>query len=143
LAAHPAVRDAAVVGVPDGALGQRVAGFVQMERGTRSIILKEILAGVAALLADYKVPESLEMVDAIPRNSLGKIVRKSLLAMISEPEGNDADRVAARSMKAPRCNDACATSTLPRNTPPYSNDTTSQRARPLSRSFAVGSNSLA
>jgi long-chain acyl-CoA synthetase len=143
LAAHPAVRDAAVVGVPDGALGQRVAGFVQMERGTRSIILKEILAGVAALLADYKVPESLEIVDAIPRNSLGKIDRKSLLAMISEPEGNDADRVAARSVKARRCNDACATSTLPRNTPPYSNDTTSQRVRPLSRSCAVGSNSLA
>jgi len=93
LTAHPAVRDAAVVGVPDGALGQRVTGFVQMERGTRSIILEEILAGVTALLADYKAPESLEMVDAIPRNSLGKIDRKSLLAMISEPESNDADRV--------------------------------------------------
>ena len=90
LTAHPAVRDAAVIGVPDGALGQRVAGFVQMERGT----LKEVLAGVTALLADYKAPESLEMVDAIPRNSLGKIDRKSLLAMISEPGSNDFDRVA-------------------------------------------------
>jgi acyl-CoA synthetase (AMP-forming)/AMP-acid ligase II len=94
LTAHPAVRDAAVVGVPDGALGQRVAGFVQMERGTRSIILQEILAGVAALLADYKAPESLEMIDAIPRNSLGKIDRKSLLALVSEPENDNADRVA-------------------------------------------------
>jgi long-chain acyl-CoA synthetase len=45
LTAHPAVRDAAVIGVPDGARGQRVAGFVQMERGTRGIILNEILAG--------------------------------------------------------------------------------------------------
>jgi acyl-CoA synthetase (AMP-forming)/AMP-acid ligase II len=72
----------------------RTAGFVQMERGTRGIILNEILAGVAALLADYKVPESLEMIDLIPRNSLGKIDRKSLLAMISKPEGNDADQVA-------------------------------------------------
>ncbi len=94
LTAHPAVRDAAVVGVPDGALGQRVAGFVQMERGTRSIVLEEILAGVTALLADYKAPGSLEIVDAIPRNSLGKIDRKSLLAMISKPENNDADRIA-------------------------------------------------
>ena len=65
-----------------------------MERGTRSVILKEILAGVTALLADYKAPESLEMIDAIPRNSLGKVDRKSLLAMVSEPENNDADRVA-------------------------------------------------
>jgi len=67
---------------------------VQMERGTRSIILQEILAGVAALLADYKAPESLEMIDAIPRNSLGKIDRKSLLALVSEPENDNADRVA-------------------------------------------------
>ena len=94
LTAHPAVRDAAVVGVPDPALGQRVAGFVQMERGTGGIILKEILVGVTALLADYKVPESLEMVDEILRNTLGKIDRESLLAMISKPEGYDADRVA-------------------------------------------------
>jgi acyl-CoA synthetase (AMP-forming)/AMP-acid ligase II len=65
-----------------------------MERGTRGIILKEILAGVTALLADYKVPESLEMVDEIPRNTLGKIDRESLRAMISKPEGYDADRVA-------------------------------------------------
>jgi acyl-CoA synthetase (AMP-forming)/AMP-acid ligase II len=94
LTAHPAVRDAAVVGVPDAVLGQRVAGFVQIERGTRGVILKELLAGVGALLADYKVPESLEMIDAIPRNGLGKIDRKSLLAKISEPEGYDADRIA-------------------------------------------------
>jgi acyl-coenzyme A synthetase/AMP-(fatty) acid ligase len=40
LMAHPAVRDAAVVGVPDAALGQQVAGFVQLERSTRGIILK-------------------------------------------------------------------------------------------------------
>jgi acyl-CoA synthetase (AMP-forming)/AMP-acid ligase II len=94
LMAHPAVLDAAVVGLPDAALGQRVAGFVQLERSTRGVILKEILAGVRALLADYKVPGSLEMVDEIPRNTLGKIDRKSLLAMISKPEGNNADRVA-------------------------------------------------
>ena len=94
LMAHPAVLDAAVVGLPDAALGQQVAGFVQLERSTRGVILKEILAGVRALLADYKVPGSLEMVDEIPRNTLGKIDRKSLLAMISKPEGNNADRVA-------------------------------------------------
>jgi acyl-CoA synthetase (AMP-forming)/AMP-acid ligase II len=94
LTAHPAVRDAAVVGVPDAALGQRVAGFVEMERGTRPIILNEILAGVTALLADYKVPERLEMVDVIPRNGLGKIDRKSLLAKISESTGNDGDWLA-------------------------------------------------
>jgi long-chain acyl-CoA synthetase len=65
-----------------------------MERGTRGIILKEILAGVTALIADYKVPETLEIVDAIPRNGEGKIDRKSLLAMVSRPEGSGADWMA-------------------------------------------------
>jgi long-chain acyl-CoA synthetase len=95
LTAHPSVRDAAVVGVPDAALGQRLAGFVEMERGTRGIILKEILAGVKALLADYKVPERLEMVDAIPRNGLGKIDRKSLLAKVTESKSSDAGWIAS------------------------------------------------
>jgi long-chain acyl-CoA synthetase len=93
LIAHPAVRDAAVAGVPDAALGQRVAGFVQLERGARSTILKDILASVTALLADYKVPESIEMVDEIPRNALGKIDRKSLLALMCGPKDTGIDRV--------------------------------------------------
>jgi non-ribosomal peptide synthetase component E (peptide arylation enzyme) len=66
-----------------------------MERGTRGIILKEILAGVTVLLADYKVPERLEVVDAIPRNGLGKIDRKSLLAKISESKSSDAGWIAS------------------------------------------------
>ena len=44
----------------------------------------DILADAKARLADYKVPEWLEVVDEIPRNALGKIDRKSLLAMISD-----------------------------------------------------------
>jgi acyl-CoA synthetase (AMP-forming)/AMP-acid ligase II len=44
----------------------------------------DILTDAQARLADYKVPEWLEVVDEIPRNALGKINRKSLLAMISD-----------------------------------------------------------
>jgi acyl-CoA synthetase (AMP-forming)/AMP-acid ligase II len=81
LLTHPMVTDAAVVGVPDPVLGQRVVGVVQLETGIPSTALDGILATVRAQLADYKVPEWLMAVDAIPRNALGKVARTSLAVM--------------------------------------------------------------
>jgi long-chain acyl-CoA synthetase len=83
LTAHPAVRDAAVIGIPDAELGQRVEGFVQLERGVRGGVVDELLASVAILLADYKVPESLEVVQEIPRDHLGEIDLTLLVELIS------------------------------------------------------------
>jgi acyl-CoA synthetase (AMP-forming)/AMP-acid ligase II len=47
----------------------------------QSVDLNEILAFATERLADYKVPETLEIVDMIPRNTLGKIHRQLLLTM--------------------------------------------------------------
>ena len=98
LVAHPAVHDAGVVGVPDAVLGQRVAGFVQLANGAESVTTGEIHADISGHLADYKLPESLIIIDEIPRNALGKIDRRRLLAMLpaNTAQGPVPLRVAAR-----------------------------------------------
>ncbi len=81
LAEHPDVRDAGVVGVPDPVLGQRVLGFVQLAEGVGADRLEDVSRRASARLADYKMPERLIAVAAIPRNGLGKIDRARLARM--------------------------------------------------------------
>jgi long-chain acyl-CoA synthetase len=84
LTANPIVRDAAVLGVPDPVLGERVAGLVQLKPGVGISALDSVLANVKAQLADYKVPEWLIVVDEVPRNPLGKIDRKLAAAVLAD-----------------------------------------------------------
>jgi fatty-acyl-CoA synthase len=72
---HPAVRDAAVVGVSHERWGEVGVAFVVAE----GVEEPELIAWCAERLAKFKVPTSVRFVDEVPRNSLGKIQKQGLL----------------------------------------------------------------
>ncbi|MFJ9945350.1 acyl-CoA synthetase [Streptomyces erythrochromogenes] len=72
---HPRVREAAVVGVPDTDLGQRIVAFVVAEGVTGA----ELTDFVAAHLSVHKRPREVRFVEAIPRNAMGKPQKRLLL----------------------------------------------------------------
>ena len=84
IASHPAVKEAGVAGVADPVLGQRVMGLVRLEQGMDADVLAGILAETAVQLAEYKMPERLFPVAALPRTALGKVDRRQLAALIEE-----------------------------------------------------------
>ncbi len=78
LRGHEAVVDAAVVGIDDEELGQRLAAFVVSKPGS-SLSTEEVKEYVRSRLARFKIPRYVEFVDEIPRNLMGKVLRKGLL----------------------------------------------------------------
>jgi fatty acid CoA ligase FadD36 len=77
LLGHPGVREAAVVGLPDEDLGQRIVAFVV---GTADLKSDELINYVAQELSIHKRPREVRLVDALPRNAMGKVMKKQLLS---------------------------------------------------------------
>ncbi|MCA1845838.1 MAG: fatty acid--CoA ligase family protein, partial [Actinobacteria bacterium] len=79
LCRHPAVAEAACVGYPDERLGERMCAFVVLTPGAETPTLDDL---VASLLEDgvarIKVPERLEIIDSMPLNPTGKILKRVL-----------------------------------------------------------------
>lgn len=74
---HPAVREVAVVGIPDEKLGEVPKAYVVVKQG-QQVTGEEITAYCAARLAKYKIPRAVESVSEIPKSPVGKILKRVL-----------------------------------------------------------------
>ena len=74
---HPSVREAAVAGVPDDDLGQRIEAFIVLRPGYDGDT-ETLVAFVADRLSPHKRPRAIHFLDQLPRNAMGKVQKKRL-----------------------------------------------------------------
>jgi acyl-CoA synthetase (AMP-forming)/AMP-acid ligase II len=79
LLSHPAVREVAVVGVPDRRWGEVVKAFVVPSDPTVRPAAEDLRAFARSRLAGFKVPMEWEFIESLPRNQAGKVLRRSLV----------------------------------------------------------------
>ena len=72
---HPAVREAAVIGLPDANYGEKVRAYVALKG---DVSVEALIEYCAEHLAKYKVPKEILVLDELPKNTTGKILRREL-----------------------------------------------------------------
>ena len=87
LTAHPDVAEVAVIGIPDAEFGERVHALVVPRPGTRPDPAA-LIAFCRAEIGAIKSPRSVEFVDTIPRNALGKVLKKELRQRYADQSPN-------------------------------------------------------
>ncbi|MFA5890234.1 MAG: long-chain fatty acid--CoA ligase [Actinomycetota bacterium] len=83
---HPAVGEVGVVGIPDARLGEEVRAYVVLKPGAEATE-EELLGYCRSILAKYKTPKSVVFTDALPKNPIGKILKKDLREIARQEMG--------------------------------------------------------
>jgi len=83
--AHPGVCEAAVVGVKDGVYGEEIKAFIVTKPGTQ-VTIEELNEHCCAHLKRFKTPKDFTFVEALPKNLVGKVLRKDLRKMAQESQ---------------------------------------------------------
>ena len=73
----PGVEESAVIGLPHPDFGEAVTAVVVPRRGT-TLDPKSMMAALRQRIAGFKVPKRIEVVDALPRNAMGKVQKNVL-----------------------------------------------------------------
>ena len=84
LRTHPAIAECAIVGLPDAVWGERVAAAVVL-RAEHTLDLETLRGWSKQSMSAYKVPSRLLVLDALPRNAMGKVMKTAITDLFREP----------------------------------------------------------
>ncbi|KAK2077834.1 hypothetical protein QBZ16_004682 [Prototheca wickerhamii] len=77
---HPGLKECAVVGLPDETYGEIIGAVIALREGAAPPTLQELRAWARDVLPPYQLPSELQVVEALPRNAMGKVNKKELRA---------------------------------------------------------------
>ena len=77
------IEEAIVIGVPDSYRGETVKAFVKVKAGA-TVTTEELIEYAKLYLAPYKVPKDIEILDELPKSSVGKLLRRKLREAVFE-----------------------------------------------------------